>query len=166
MSGVFRTIDPPPPLHPARVSSPRTKGRGVYTRQGKRGWGVNISEDARHWIGLLQYNPTTVFGHNVYDQMTSLLNVYRDRNLGQNPDKNLKSFPPCYSQSGDFYFFKLAHNILKILQFSYCTQKRRKEKNLIENHTLFHLILEIHTVTSSLRILKIMPRNLNETVRS
>jgi hypothetical protein len=24
-----------------------------------RGWGVNISEDARHWIGLLQYNPST-----------------------------------------------------------------------------------------------------------
>jgi hypothetical protein len=25
-----------------------------------RGWEVNISEDARHWIGLLQYNPSTV----------------------------------------------------------------------------------------------------------
>jgi hypothetical protein len=25
-----------------------------------RGWGVNISEDARHWIGLLQYNPSTL----------------------------------------------------------------------------------------------------------
>jgi hypothetical protein len=24
-----------------------------------RGWGVNILEDARHWIGLLQYNPST-----------------------------------------------------------------------------------------------------------
>ncbi len=23
-------------------------------------WEVNISEDARHWIGLLQYNPSTV----------------------------------------------------------------------------------------------------------
>jgi hypothetical protein len=41
---------PPPPLHPARMSSPR---RAV------RGWGVNILEDARHWIGLLQYNPST-----------------------------------------------------------------------------------------------------------
>ncbi len=28
VSGVFRTIDPPPPLHPASVSSPRTKGGG------------------------------------------------------------------------------------------------------------------------------------------
>ncbi len=61
VSGVFRTIDPPPPLHPASVSSPRTKGGG-YTlagRWGGGGEGVNISEDARHWIGLLQYNPST-----------------------------------------------------------------------------------------------------------
>ncbi len=25
-----------------------------------RGWGINISEDFRHWIGLLQYNPSTL----------------------------------------------------------------------------------------------------------
>jgi hypothetical protein len=25
-----------------------------------RGWGVNILEDARHWTGLLQYNPSMV----------------------------------------------------------------------------------------------------------
>ncbi len=60
MSGVFRTIDPPPPLHPASVSSPRTKGGGVHTRRGGGGGGVNISEDARPWIGLLQYNPFTI----------------------------------------------------------------------------------------------------------
>jgi hypothetical protein len=41
-------------------SSPRTKGRGVHTRRAVRGLGVNISEDARHWIGLFQYNPSTV----------------------------------------------------------------------------------------------------------
>jgi hypothetical protein len=58
-SGVFRTIDPPPPLHPASVSSPRIKGGGVHTRRAVRGWGVKISEDARHWIGLLQYNSST-----------------------------------------------------------------------------------------------------------
>jgi hypothetical protein len=52
---------PPSPLHPARVSSPRTKDGGgtQYTRRAVRGWGVNILEDARHWIGLLQYNPST-----------------------------------------------------------------------------------------------------------
>jgi hypothetical protein len=60
VSGVFQNIDPPPPLHPASVSSPRTKGRGVHTRRAVRGvGGVNILEDARYWIGLLQYNPST-----------------------------------------------------------------------------------------------------------
>jgi hypothetical protein len=55
VSGVFQNIDSPPPLRPASVSSPRTKGRGggIHTRQGVRGWGVNILGDARHWIGLL-----------------------------------------------------------------------------------------------------------------
>ncbi len=46
MSGVFGIIDTPPPLHPASVSSPRGEGGGV-----------NILEDARHWIGLFQYIP-------------------------------------------------------------------------------------------------------------
>ncbi len=32
VSGVFQTIEPPPPLHPASVSSPRTKGGG-HTRK-------------------------------------------------------------------------------------------------------------------------------------
>ncbi len=48
MSGVFRTLAPPPPLHLASVSSPRIKGGGV-----------KLSEDARLGIGLLQYNPST-----------------------------------------------------------------------------------------------------------
>jgi hypothetical protein len=52
VSGVFQNVDPPPPFHPASVSSPRTKGR--------RGVGVNILENARHWIGLLQYNISTI----------------------------------------------------------------------------------------------------------
>jgi hypothetical protein len=66
VSGVFQNIDPPPPLHPASVSSPRTKGGGeggVHTRRAVREWGVNILEDARHWIGLLQYNLSTVSGY-------------------------------------------------------------------------------------------------------
>jgi hypothetical protein len=63
VSGVFRTIDPHPPLHPASVSFFRTKGGSTHSPGcGKRGggWGVTISEDARHWIGLLQYNPSMV----------------------------------------------------------------------------------------------------------
>ncbi len=50
MSRVFQNIDPPLPL--ASVSSPRTKG--VHNRRAL--WGVNIWEDERHRIGLLQYN--------------------------------------------------------------------------------------------------------------
>ncbi len=50
---------PPPPLNQASVSSPRTKGGEIHTRRAARGVGVNISEDTRHWIGRLQYNPST-----------------------------------------------------------------------------------------------------------
>ncbi len=49
-----KILTPHPPLHLASVSSPRNKGGG-YTLAGRRGgWGVNILEDARHRIGLLQ----------------------------------------------------------------------------------------------------------------
>ncbi len=50
---------PPPSLHPASVSSPRTKGGG-YTLAGRAGVGVNILEDASHRIGLLQSNLSTI----------------------------------------------------------------------------------------------------------
>ena len=43
MSVVFQNIDPHPPLHPASVSSPRTKGGGVHTHS-PGGEGVNIFE--------------------------------------------------------------------------------------------------------------------------
>ncbi len=59
VSGVFQNIDPPPPSPPSEYVLPRTKGRGVHTRRAVRGWRVNILEDARHWIGLLQYNLST-----------------------------------------------------------------------------------------------------------
>ncbi len=35
VSGVFRTIDPTPPLHPASVSSQRTKGGGTHLPGGE-----------------------------------------------------------------------------------------------------------------------------------
>ncbi len=60
VSRVFQNIDPLPPSLPASVSSPRTKGGGIHTRRAVRGWGVNILEDAGHWIGLLLYNLSTV----------------------------------------------------------------------------------------------------------
>jgi hypothetical protein len=57
VSGVFQNKDPPPPLHPASVSSPppppKAGGTLLHSRRAVSGWGVNILEDARHWIGLV-----------------------------------------------------------------------------------------------------------------
>ncbi len=91
VSGVFRTIDPSPPSEcvllpphqrPGGAHSPGGEGvggqyfgrcqtldwwigflqaGGGHIRWVERGWRVNISEDARHWIGLLQYNPSTLY---------------------------------------------------------------------------------------------------------
>jgi hypothetical protein len=65
VSGVFRTklLNPPPPppfFQPASESSARTKGGGVHARRAVRGWGINKSEDTRHRIGHLQYNPSSL----------------------------------------------------------------------------------------------------------
>jgi hypothetical protein len=69
MSGVFQNIeniDPSPPSPPSEcvLPPPRTQGGegGTHTRRAVRGVGVNILEDARHRIGLLQYNLSTFFG--------------------------------------------------------------------------------------------------------
>ncbi len=91
--------------------------------------------------------------------------LHRDWILGQKPDKSLKSLPPCYSQSHlqlclEIFISSNACNPLQFLLFSFCTLQRRKEGNLIENQTPFI------QKTSSLRTLKIMPRNLNEIVWS
>jgi hypothetical protein len=51
VSGVFRTIDLPTPSPPSECVLRRTKGGAIHTRRAVRGWGVNILEDARHWIG-------------------------------------------------------------------------------------------------------------------
>ncbi len=59
VSGVFRTIDSPPPLHPASVSSPRSKGGGVgwggtvHTRRAVRSWGSIFRKTPN--IGLASY---------------------------------------------------------------------------------------------------------------
>ncbi len=54
MSGVFQTIDPPLPLHPASLSSPHTKGRGVHTRRAVRGGGSIFRKTPD--IGLVSYS--------------------------------------------------------------------------------------------------------------
>jgi hypothetical protein len=49
MAGVFQNIDPPHPLTPRRVCTPRFFGAGGgHTRWLERGVGVNILEDVRH----------------------------------------------------------------------------------------------------------------------
>jgi hypothetical protein len=47
----------------------------VYTLAGGEWVGVNISEDARHWIGLLQYNPSTAITVNGLQSFLSSLSV-------------------------------------------------------------------------------------------
>jgi hypothetical protein len=57
VSGVFKNIeniDPPPPLHPASVSSSRTKRWGVQTRRAVRGRGSIFWKTPD--IGLASYN--------------------------------------------------------------------------------------------------------------
>jgi hypothetical protein len=67
----------------------------------------------------------------------------RGRILGRNPDKSFKSFPPLNSLPWDYYFFSLYYNLLQFLQcVNVRTLQRRKEENLLENHTPFQ---EIHT---------------------
>jgi hypothetical protein len=53
-----------PPLSTQWVCpSTASKAEGEHTSRAVRGWGVNISEDARHCIGLLPYTPSTVLDH-------------------------------------------------------------------------------------------------------
>jgi hypothetical protein len=55
MSLVFQNIDPPSPYPPGKCAPPPKKKGGRYTLAGRRGgWGVNILEDERHRIALLQ----------------------------------------------------------------------------------------------------------------
>jgi len=51
---------PSTPSPPSECVHPPHQRREVHTRRAVRGWGINILEDVRHWIGLLQYNPSTI----------------------------------------------------------------------------------------------------------
>ncbi len=59
VSSVFRTIDHPPPLHPASVSFPAPKAGGVHTCRVVRGWGGQYFGRRQTLDGLLQCNPST-----------------------------------------------------------------------------------------------------------
>jgi hypothetical protein len=90
------------------------------------------------------------------------------RILGRNPNESLKRFPPCDSQSPLLYKLQLCLRFLFLQTHatSCCFCKGERRKTLIGNHNPFPMVSEIQTETSSLRTLKIMPRNLNVTVRS
>ncbi len=65
------------------------------------------------------------------------------RIVERNPDKSLKSFPPCSSQSPlqlclEIYISSNSRNLLQFLEFSYCTLQKIKEESLIENHAPLH----------------------------
>jgi hypothetical protein len=51
VSGVFQNIDPPPPLHPASVSSPCSKGWGYTDSPGGEGVGGSIFGRRQAWGG-------------------------------------------------------------------------------------------------------------------
>jgi hypothetical protein len=63
MSGVFRNIYPHTPSPPSECVLPPHQRGGGTNSPGGGGWGVNILEDARHWICLLQYNLSPTGSH-------------------------------------------------------------------------------------------------------
>ncbi len=62
MSGVFQLLTPTPSPSNECILPPHQR-RGYTHSPGCERVGVNILEDARHWIGLLQYNPSTLLSH-------------------------------------------------------------------------------------------------------
>ncbi len=58
VSGIFRTIETPPPPSTQGCVLPRTKRGGVHTHCAVRGW-AGGQYFGRRLIGLLQYNPST-----------------------------------------------------------------------------------------------------------
>jgi hypothetical protein len=57
----------------------------------------------------------------------------RSRIVGQNPEKSLKRFYPCYSQSPlqlciEISISSNSRNLLQFLEFSYCTLYSNEER--------------------------------------
>ncbi len=84
VSGVFQNIDPPPPTPSPRSECvlPPQQRRGGTHSPGGEGVGVNILEDARHWIGLLQYNPSTGCTLKVFCKVRWTDQRVSDRSIG------------------------------------------------------------------------------------
>jgi hypothetical protein len=67
----YRTIDPTPPLHPASVSSPRTKDRG-YTLAGWWGGGESIFRKTPD-IGLAFFSVKSLYGQVLKMQLHAIV---------------------------------------------------------------------------------------------
>jgi hypothetical protein len=96
--------------------------------------------------------------------------VARGRILGQNPDKSLKSFSPCYSQLPLLLCFEISISLnpRNLLQFLRTVQLvyNVKEKGGKHDRKLYPVPYGSRNPyrTLSLRTLKIIPRNLKATV--
>ncbi len=87
---------PPTPSPPSECVLPGTKGGG-YTSPGGEGMGGNIWEDARHWIGLLQYNPSKhgISLRNISPHLKILSGLFRV-SFTIKPNKKLTSRINCF----------------------------------------------------------------------
>ncbi len=47
-----------------------------HTRRAVRRWEVNLLEDARHWIGLLQYNRRKIWGSHILSYISFSVSIY------------------------------------------------------------------------------------------
>jgi hypothetical protein len=90
--------------------------------------------------------------------------------LGRNPDKSLKSFTPSYTQSPLQLCLKISissnsRNLLQFLELLYIT-KKNGEKPDRKPYPLTCGLRNPYRNLKSEKTLKIMPRNLNDIVRS
>ncbi len=117
-------------------------------------------------------SPCRCFACTLHEYMVTR-HLYRGWVLRRNPDKSLKRIfllaihSHLYAFSLRFLFLQThatSYSFFSSLLHSYTVKE--KEENLIETVPPSQYLKKIHTETSSLRTLKIMPRNLNEIVRS
>ncbi len=105
----------PTPLSIQRVCPPpRTKGGGYsYTLAGWRGgWGVNTLEDARHWIGLLQYNLSTPRINSQLLAGPGYAPPFRRTGTGGGRPR-LSGTEPCHQLRLNLRYFTLKNKIMK-----------------------------------------------------
>jgi hypothetical protein len=97
MSGVFQNIDPPHPSPPGEFVLPPQQRRGVHTRRAERGVGVNILEDARHRIALLQQQ--SLYGATTSIRLQEPTNLSFVSGLAKGPQKYIGKDPHLFLSS-------------------------------------------------------------------